>query len=447
MKTPTGWVRKLRRGVYEAGITYTGPDKKRHERTARFESRDDAERQRQTWWNQWRQYGTINDGRRFSMSRSSGPAERRTVADLVTYYEKSYAVPPVYRDGRKIAGQRSYETTRGHLRRMKELECIFLDELSWGDIDRMRLNLIQLDVAPGKPGKRKPTPTKRRSIAGINRILGTLRRMLAVARQMKWMTHNPFKEGDQLIQKAHEVAKVRFVTDAEEAAMIAACEARACNHKCDHKRKHGPACKNVGDPTRCDRCIELRALRRTLGRAILIGIETGMRENEIVKLQRCRGVYEQVNAGNGKTEPAELPYVDFDRKVIVVTSMSAKTLTSRVVPITQRLYNELVKWCANMPPDVMAIVKTRPTTSWNSVRKECGLQGVGFHALRHTFGTRACGRYKIPLATVARIMGHKDVKTTMIYVNLDEQGAREVAETIDAARPEQVETPKVEAVM
>lgn len=45
-----------------------------------------------------------------------------------------------------------------------------------------------------------------------------------------------------------------------------------------------------------------------------------------------------------------------------------------------------------------------------------GLDGLTFHSLRHTFGTRL-GKKGYPPAEIARLLGHSDIKTTMIYVH------------------------------
>lgn len=56
-----------------------------------------------------------------------------------------------------------------------------------------------------------------------------------------------------------------------------------------------------------------------------------------------------------------------------------------------------------------------------------GLDGLTFHSLRHTFGTRL-GRMGLLPVEIARLMGHSDVKTTMIYVHPHESDLRRAVE-------------------
>lgn len=47
----------------------------------------------------------------------------------------------------------------------------------------------------------------------------------------------------------------------------------------------------------------------------------------------------------------------------------------------------------------------------------CGSDnGITFHSLRHTFGTRMAGA-GVPMRTLQEWMGHADIQTTMIYAD------------------------------
>ncbi|OGW72906.1 MAG: hypothetical protein A2484_04295 [Nitrospirae bacterium RIFOXYC2_FULL_44_7] len=49
-----------------------------------------------------------------------------------------------------------------------------------------------------------------------------------------------------------------------------------------------------------------------------------------------------------------------------------------------------------------------------------GIKDVCLHTLRHTFGSH-CVMAGIDLPTIAKLMGHADIKTTMIYAHLSPQ--------------------------
>ena len=52
---------------------------------------------------------------------------------------------------------------------------------------------------------------------------------------------------------------------------------------------------------------------------------------------------------------------------------------------------------------------------------EVGIKGANVHSLRHTFGTQH-GTRGTSLRTVQEAVGHKDLKTTSIYVSLAREG-------------------------
>lgn len=53
--------------------------------------------------------------------------------------------------------------------------------------------------------------------------------------------------------------------------------------------------------------------------------------------------------------------------------------------------------------------------------KDAGLENVGIHTLRHTFGTQHAIK-GTNIKTLKEVMGHKDLRSTSVYISL----AREV---------------------
>ena len=54
--------------------------------------------------------------------------------------------------------------------------------------------------------------------------------------------------------------------------------------------------------------------------------------------------------------------------------------------------------------------------SLRRITKQCGIsRHITFHAARHTFATTLCLSQGIPLSTVSKILGHKQITTTQIY--------------------------------
>ena len=54
--------------------------------------------------------------------------------------------------------------------------------------------------------------------------------------------------------------------------------------------------------------------------------------------------------------------------------------------------------------------------SLRRITKQCGIsRHITFHAARHTFATTLCLSQGIPLSTVSKMLGHKQITTTQIY--------------------------------
>jgi integrase len=53
--------------------------------------------------------------------------------------------------------------------------------------------------------------------------------------------------------------------------------------------------------------------------------------------------------------------------------------------------------------------------------KICGIEGVTFHKARHNFGTHITLSQGVPIETVSRMMGHKNIKTTQIYAKVTDK--------------------------
>jgi integrase/recombinase XerD len=60
------------------------------------------------------------------------------------------------------------------------------------------------------------------------------------------------------------------------------------------------------------------------------------------------------------------------------------------------------------------------TKAFARVRKALGLNYFNVHSLRHSFATY-CLKDEVPVTTVKEFLGHKDIKTTMIYAKTDDE--------------------------
>ena len=66
---------------------------------------------------------------------------------------------------------------------------------------------------------------------------------------------------------------------------------------------------------------------------------------------------------------------------------------------------------------------------WYRARKQAGIEDVRLHDLRHTFASQAVAR-GVPLATVAKLLGHADAGTTFRYAHVGDREVEAAAERV-----------------
>lgn len=105
----------------------------------------------------------------------------------------------------------------------------------------------------------------------------------------------------------------------------------------------------------------------------------------------------------------KLSDVDFERNAIHIRNTKDKE--DRTVPLTNRAREILLGLGENLFAGLGRQFVSRQFA--DSLRK-AGLRGFKLHSLRHTFATRLI-ELGVDVITVSKILGHSDIKTTMIY--------------------------------
>lgn len=127
--------------------------------------------------------------------------------------------------------------------------------------------------------------------------------------------------------------------------------------------------------------------------AFMLGFESGLRISEIVNLKK-----EDFDIGN-KQIRVNMGKNSKDR--IVPLPVSWKPYLIKLIPLScqQRALQK-------------ALIKSAVATGLKKKKPK-----VHFHSLRHGFATE-CIRSGIDLATLQGLLGHEDLATTTIYINL-----------------------------
>ncbi len=203
------------------------------------------------------------------------------------------------------------------------------------------------------------------TLATVSKELGVLKSAYGRAMRWEWVTTTPFR-GIALNQEGE--ARIRWLTDAEEGQLVA-----------------------VAAPW-------LRDL-------ILVGLDTGLRRSNLVKLERS-WLHEQ---GTVLVVPRQLVKA---KKVTVMIP-----LTTRAATIIQRQVRQGDAPYVFTHSDGRAYSVEQVSMAVMRAAKQAQLPGVSLHTLRHTFISRLvqAGR---PLPEVAALAGHRDIKMTMRYAHL-----------------------------
>jgi integrase len=143
---------------------------------------------------------------------------------------------------------------------------------------------------------------------------------------------------------------------------------------------------------------------RTIYPLILTAIHAGMRRKELFRLE-----WQDINFDNG--------YIT----VISKENEHTKNYKRRDIPLTQTL-NECLKNLPKTGKHVFVKSDGSPyvsniTKSINQIIEKSGVDRFTLHDLRHTFASQLV-MDGVDLATVQKLMGHSNIKTTMIYTHL-----------------------------
>lgn len=298
---------------------------------------------------------------------------KMTFLELAQHYQEHRLVPPEYVGERKVRGLKSWKVLRGYLvPLLLEFSNQKIVEINYRDLEEYKFTRLK---TPKKLGGGK------RSIANVNREMELMRAMYIYARDEGWIERTPFtKRG--LISKADEKFRTRVLTLSEAETLIEACRK-------GKRRNH-------------------------IAPLVICALYTGMRKGELFKM-----VWNDVN---------------IERRIITVRALNTKTQTERLVPIADRVANELVKLRANAAGEDRIFPMVGTQKSFNSACAEAGLVGLRFHDLRATAGSWLI-EGGMPIEQVAKILGHTNYQTTFRHYNrITEITVNKAAEVLNGMR-------------
>lgn len=297
--------------------------------------------------------------------------DRLTFQKLADLYQEKRLTEPIYRDGQKVAGLRSWQDQQ---HRLKLLTSHFgkrrVKSITFADLETYKNQRLSLATKSGGE----------RSIATVNRELALLRSVFSFAKQSGWIARSPFEQGKALISTAIETKRERILTREEEDRLLSACDCRE---------------------------------RRHLRPVIITALDTGARRGELLRL-----LWKDVDFVNG---------------LLTVTSYKGKKMTRRTVGMTARLRVELERLYELAPRDLAGSVfgiKAGFTKAFDTACEKAGIEGFRFHDTRHTAITRMV-QSGMPHTEIMKLSGHTQFSTFERYVNATAETARRGANALD----------------
>jgi integrase len=352
-----------KRKLYVVRLTYHDEAGKRH----------DIRRTAETW--------TEADRLKKKLERDfddQGPrsidGDRLTFKKLADLYQETRLTEPVYREGIKIDGLRSWRDQRNRLKLLVDY------------FGKRRIKTITYSDVEGYKKHRIKLPTKHndgageRAIAGVHRELSLLRSVMKFARQEGWINRSPFEQGAAIISTATEQSRERILSREEEERLLAVCDCR--------ERKH-------------------------IRPVLIVALDTAARRGELLRL-----VWRDV---------------DFVSGLITLTSYKGKMTTTRMVGMTARVRAEMEKLYEKSPkePGLSVFgIKAGFYKAFDTACDKAGIEGFRFHDCRHTGITRMV-QSGMPHTEIMKISGHTQFSTFQRYVNQTPERARRAADALD----------------
>lgn len=137
----------------------------------------------------------------------------------------------------------------------------------------------------------------------------------------------------------------------------------------------------------------ITTLSQQVAVAMLLALETCMRAGEIIGLE----------------------WANVHRRH--VTLPQTKNGDARDVPLSSRAVELLGQMRGIDPVRVFTVDGPSRDALFRKARNRCKLAGVTFHDTRHTAITRLAQSRKLDVLELARMIGHRDLKSLMIYFN------------------------------
>ena len=247
--------------------------------------------------------------------------------------------------------------------------------------------------------------------ASINRQLNDLRACLN--RAVKWdaLAASPFDKIE--VMKTDSSAKVRYLTKAEETRLRAALDEREAGFK-DSRQSGNKWRAERGRREYADLSGDVFADH--LKPAVLLSLNTGLRQGELFRLKWAD--------------------VNFEQSNLTVVGDTAKDGETRHIPLNPEALEIVKRWKAQ--PGVKSLwvfpgksgePLKNPRKAWVELLNDAKITDFRWHDLRHTFASNLV-MAGVDLNTVRELLGHSDYKMTQRYAHLAPKHKQEAVDKL-----------------
>lgn len=160
--------------------------------------------------------------------------------------------------------------------------------------------------------------------------------------------------------------------------------------------------------------------------AVLLKMNTGLRRGELRQLR-----WEDIDLTGDEPNLTVVGQRD--------KGGGSKSSQTRHIPLNDDALDALKKWreqCEQTAELVFPHISTA-RTAWEAVLKKAGIKRFRFHDLRHHFASRLA-QASVALFTICTLMGHSDIKTTLLYAHLSPHEGRDAVNRISGPRVRRV---------
>lgn len=254
----------------------------------------------------------------------------------------------------------------------------------------------------------------------VNRQVALLK--AALARAKKWGLIKEHPLADFEMAKSGDTARMRYLEQDEYQRLL-----RAVNDYEKQLRKG----RASGNRWRKARGYELKpdlskqTFASDLKPKILITLASGMRKCELRRIRREK-------------------HIDFTRQGLNLTKEVTKTKKPRFIPLDDNAWQVLLDWLAQTKDSIGETGLVFPgkdgksefdnmQTSWTTILTMAKIKNFTWHDMRHDYASQLV-MAGVDLNTVRELLGHADIKMTLVYAHLAPEHKRKAIESLQNRR-------------